>query len=134
MTDVMFEDEAYLSGIEEIIEDARQGKMFILVDDQNRENEGDLIIPASMATAENINFMARYGRGLICLSLDSKRVEKFGLPLMAQRNESRHGTAFTVSIEARRGISTGISAADRARTVAVAVSYTHLTLPTILLV
>ena len=91
MTDVMVKDEAYLSSIEEIIEDARQGKMFILVDDQNRENEGDLIIPASMATAENINFMARYGRGLICLSLDSKRVEKFGLPLMAQRNESRHG-------------------------------------------
>ena len=121
MTDVMVKDEVYLSTIEEIIEDARQGKMFILVDDQNRENEGDLVIPASMATAENINFMARYGRGLICLSLDSERVEKLGLPLMAQRNESRHGTAFTVSIEARQGISTGISAADRARTVAVAI-------------
>ena len=121
MTDVMVKDEVYLSTIEEIIEDARRGKMFILVDDQNRENEGDLVIPASMATAENVNFMARYGRGLICLSLDSERVQKLGLPLMAQRNESRHGTAFTVSIEARQGISTGISAADRARTVAVAI-------------
>ena len=121
MTEVVVKDEAYLSSIEEIIEDARQGKMFILVDDENRENEGDLVIPASMAKAETINFMARYGRGLICLSLDSERVEKLGLPLMAQRNESRHGTAFTVSIEARHGISTGISAADRARTVAVAI-------------
>ncbi|MBV40685.1 MAG: 3,4-dihydroxy-2-butanone-4-phosphate synthase [Rhodospirillaceae bacterium] len=95
--------------------------MFILVDDEGRENEGDLIIPAAMATPEAINFMARYGRGLICLSLNGERVEKLGLPLMAQRNESRHGTAFTVSIEARQGISTGISAADRARTVAVAI-------------
>ncbi|MBT4686455.1 MAG: 3,4-dihydroxy-2-butanone-4-phosphate synthase [Rhodospirillaceae bacterium] len=95
--------------------------MFILVDDEGRENEGDLIIPASMATPEAINFMARYGRGLICLSLNGERVQKLGLPLMAQRNESRHGTAFTVSIEAREGISTGISAADRARTVAVAI-------------
>jgi 3,4-dihydroxy 2-butanone 4-phosphate synthase/GTP cyclohydrolase II len=118
---VIVEDQTYLSSIKEILEDARQGKMFILVDDEGRENEGDLIIPASMATPEAINFMARYGRGLICLSLNGERVQKLGLPLMAQRNESRHGTAFTVSIEAREGISTGISAADRARTVAVAI-------------
>ena len=121
MNEIIVEDHAYLSSIEEILEDARQGRMFILVDDEGRENEGDLIIPAAMATPEAINFMARYGRGLICLSLNGERVQQLGLPLMAQRNESRHGTAFTVSIEARRGISTGISAADRARTVAVAI-------------
>ena len=121
MNEVIVEDQAYLSSIEEILEDARQGRMFILVDDEGRENEGDLIIPAAMATPEAINFMARYGRGLICLSLNGERVQQLGLPLMAQRNESRHGTAFTVSIEARHGISTGISAADRARTVAVAI-------------
>ncbi len=121
MSDVVTEQETYLSSIEEIIEDARKGKLFILVDDEGRENEGDLVIPASMATPETINFMARYGRGLICLSLTGERVQKLGLPLMAQRNESRHGTAFTVSIEARQGISTGISAADRSRTVAVAI-------------
>ncbi len=122
MNEIIVEDQNYLSSIEDILEDARQGRMFILVDDEGRENEGDLIIPASMATPEAINFMARYGRGLICLSLTSERVQQLGLPLMAQRNESRHGTAFTVSIEARQGISTGISAADRARTVAVAIS------------
>jgi len=121
VSDVIEKDQTYLSRIEDILDDARQGKMFILVDDEGRENEGDLIIPAAMATPEAINFMARYGRGLICLSLNGERVEKLGLPLMAQRNESRHGTAFTVSIEARQGISTGISAADRARTVAVAI-------------
>ncbi|MDP6691406.1 MAG: 3,4-dihydroxy-2-butanone-4-phosphate synthase [Alphaproteobacteria bacterium] len=121
MSDVIEEDQTYLSSIEDILDDARQGRMFILVDDEGRENEGDLIIPAAMATPEAINFMARYGRGLICLSLNGERVQKLGLPLMAQRNESRHGTAFTVSIEARQGISTGISAADRARTVAVAI-------------
>ena len=121
MNEIIVEDQAYLSSIEEILEDARQGRMFILVDDEGRENEGDLIIPAAMATPEAINFMARYGRGLICLSLNGERVQQLGLPLMAQRNESRHGTAFTVSIEARHGISTGISAADRARTVAVAI-------------
>jgi len=121
VNEIIVEDHAYLSSIEEILEDARQGRMFILVDDEGRENEGDLIIPAAMATPEAINFMARYGRGLICLSLNGERVQQLGLPLMAQRNESRHGTAFTVSIEARRGISTGISAADRARTVAVAI-------------
>ena len=121
MSDVIEEDQTYLSSIEDILEDARQGRIFILVDDEGRENEGDLIVPAAMATPEAINFMARYGRGLICLSLNGERVQKLGLPLMAQRNESRHGTAFTVSIEARQGISTGISAADRARTVAVAI-------------
>lgn len=109
-----------LSPIEDIIADARAGKMFILVDDEDRENEGDLIIPAQFADTQAINFMAKHGRGLICLALDSAQVERLGLPQMARHNESRHKTAFTVSIEAREGITTGISAADRARTVAVA--------------
>ncbi len=109
-----------LSPIEDIIADAEAGKMFILVDDEDRENEGDLVIPAQFASTEAINFMAKHGRGLICLSLDSKQVERLGLPPMARHNESRHKTAFTISIEAREGITTGISAADRARTVAVA--------------
>lgn len=111
----------YLSSIEEIIEDARNGRMFILVDDENRENEGDLVIPAQMATPEAINFMAKHGRGLICLALARERVEQLNLPLMAQRNTSRHHTAFTVSIEAREGVTTGISASDRARTISVAI-------------
>jgi len=106
---------------DEIIEEARRGRMFVLVDDEDRENEGDLVIPAQMATPEAINFMARYGRGLICLALTGKRVEELGLPLMAQNNGTRHQTAFTVSIEAREGVTTGISAADRARTIAVAI-------------
>lgn len=110
-----------LSSIEDIIEDARNGRMFILVDDEERENEGDLVIPGQMATPDAINFMAKYGRGLICLSLDSNRVEELQLPLMARANESRHQTAFTVSIEAREGVSTGISASDRARTISVAI-------------
>ncbi len=110
-----------LSPIEDIIEDARRGKCIVLVDDEDRENEGDLIIPAECATAEIINFMAKYGRGLICLPLARERVEQLGLPLMAQNNGTRHKTAFTVSIEAREGVATGISAADRARTVAVAI-------------
>lgn len=110
-----------MSSIEEIIEDARNGKMFILVDHEDRENEGDLIIPAQMATPNAINFMAMHGRGLVCLALTAARVEALGLPLMASSNSSRHETAFTVSIEAREGISTGISAHDRARTVAVAI-------------
>jgi 3,4-dihydroxy 2-butanone 4-phosphate synthase/GTP cyclohydrolase II len=113
-----------LSSIEEIIEDARNGRMFILVDDESRENEGDLVIPAQMATPDAINFMARYGRGLICLSMTRERVERLGLPLMARQNASRHQTAFTVSIEAREGVTTGISASDRARTVAVAIDPT----------
>ena len=106
---------------EEIIDEARNGRMFILVDDEDRENEGDLVIPAQMATPDAINFMARYGRGLICLTLASDRVKALGLPLMAQHNGTRHATAFTVSIEAREGVTTGISAADRARTIAVAI-------------
>ena len=110
-----------VSSVEEILDDARNGRMFILVDHEDRENEGDLIIPAQMATPEAINFMATYGRGLICLSLPGERVDALGLPLMASYNSSRHETAFTVSIEAREGVTTGISAHDRARTVAVAI-------------
>ena len=111
----------FLSSIDEVIEDARNGRMFILVDHEGRENEGDLVIPAQMATPEAINFMAKNGRGLICLAMMRERIEELGLPLMAQHNESRHQTAFTVSIEAREGVSTGISVADRARTIAVAI-------------
>jgi len=110
-----------ISSIEEILDDARNGRMFILVDHEDRENEGDLVIPAQMATPEAINFMATHGRGLICLSLPGERIDALGLPLMASQNSSRHETAFTVSIEAREGVSTGISAHDRARTVAVAI-------------
>ena len=90
-----------ISSIEEIIDDARNGKMFILVDHEDRENEGDLIIPAEMATAETVNFMAKYGRGLICLALTGDRVDHLNLPLMSSHNSSRHETAFTISIEAR---------------------------------
>ena len=114
-----------ISSIEEIIEDARNGRMFILVDHEDRENEGDLVIPAQMATPETINFMATHGRGLVCLSLPGERIDALGLPLMASQNSSRHETAFTVSIEAREGVTTGISAHDRARTVAVAIDPTH---------
>jgi len=106
---------------EDIIEEARKGRMFILVDDEDRENEGDLVVPAQWATSEAINFMAKHARGLICLALTRERVEQLGLKLMAQNNGTRHQTAFTVSIEAREGVTTGISAADRARTVAVAI-------------
>ena len=112
------------SPIEEIIDAARNGKMFVLVDDEDRENEGDLVIPAQMATPDAINFMAKHGRGLVCLALSRERVEQLKLPLMAQHNESRLQTAFTVSIEARDGITTGISASDRARTIAVAIDAT----------
>ncbi|CAO3444382.1 3,4-dihydroxy-2-butanone 4-phosphate synthase (EC 4.1.99.12) / GTP cyclohydrolase II (EC 3.5.4.25) [Azospirillum argentinense] len=111
----------YLSRPEEILEEARQGKMFILVDDEDRENEGDLVIPAQCATPEAVNFMAKYGRGLICLAMDQNHIERLRLPLMAQQNGTRHQTAFTVSIEAREGVTTGISAADRARTIQVAI-------------
>src|SRR5688500_1402780 len=110
-----------LVGAEAIIDEARNGRMFILVDDDDRENEGDLVIPAQMATPDAINFMARHGRGLICLALTKERVDALGLQPMASSNRSRNETAFTVSIEAREGISTGISAADRARTIAVAI-------------
>jgi len=110
-----------LSSIEEILEDARQGKMFILVDDENRENEGDLVIPAAKADAEAINFMARYGRGLICLALTQQRSSELGLGVLSKRNASRHDTAFTISIEAKEGVTTGISAADRGQTIKVAI-------------
>ncbi len=110
-----------ISSVEEIIEDARNGRMFILVDHEDRENEGDLVIPAEMCTPQAINFMATHGRGLICLTLTGERVDQLGLPLMSPKNSSRHETAFTLSIEAREGVSTGISAADRALTVAVAI-------------
>ncbi len=110
-----------ISAIEEIIDEARNGRMFILIDHEDRENEGDLVIPAQMTTPDAINFMAREGRGLICLSLTGKRCDALGLELMASHNSSRHETNFTVSIEAREGVSTGISAHDRAHTVAVAI-------------
>jgi 3,4-dihydroxy 2-butanone 4-phosphate synthase / GTP cyclohydrolase II len=115
---------AYLSAPEEIIDEARNGRMFILVDDEDRENEGDLVIPAQMATPDAINFMARHGRGLICLALSKARVNQLGLDLMSRKNGTRHETAFTVSIEAREGVTTGISAADRARTISVAIDGT----------
>ena len=110
-----------ISAIEEIIEDARNGRMFILVDHEDRENEGDLVIPAQMATPDAINFMAMHGRGLICLAMTGERIDQLGLPLMSASNQSRHETAFTTSIEAREGVTTGISAHDRARTVSVAI-------------
>ena len=111
-----------LSPIHEIIEDARNGKMYILVDDPDRENEGDLIIPAQYANPESINFMAKYGRGLICLAMTKERIEELDLPLMNPKNIKNDLTAFTVSIEAKEGITTGISAADRAHTIAVAIN------------
>ena len=110
-----------LSTIEEVIADAKAGKLFILVDDEDRENEGDLCVVAECATANAINFMAKYGRGLICLALTRQRTETLGLAMMDRRNESRHETAFTVSIEAREGVTTGISAHDRAHTIKTAI-------------
>ena len=112
----------YLAPAADLIEEARAGRMFILVDDEDRENEGDLVIPAQFATPEAINFMARHARGLICLAMTRHRVEQLGLPLMSQSNSTRHQTAFTVSIEAKDGVTTGISAADRARTISVAIN------------
>ena len=114
-------DLTFLSPISEIIEEARNGRMFILVDDEDRENEGDLVIPAQMATPDAINFMAKNGRGLICLSLTKQRVKELDLPLMPRDNRQRQSTAFTVSIEAAEGVTTGISAGDRARSIAVAI-------------
>ena len=108
------------NSIEKIISDAKKGKMYILVDDENRENEGDLIFSAKDVTADKINFMAKFGRGLICLALDTIQAKKLNLNYMAPKNESRNQTAFTVSIEAKKGISTGISAKDRATTIKVA--------------
>ncbi|MDB5365190.1 MAG: 3,4-dihydroxy-2-butanone-4-phosphate synthase [Rhodospirillales bacterium] len=115
------EDLAAISSTEEIIDEARNGRMFILIDDEDRENEGDLVIPAQMVTPAAVNFMAKHGRGLICLALDRSRVDALGLPLVARRHSSRLETAFTVSIEARDGVTTGISAADRAHTIQVAI-------------
>lgn len=111
-----------IAKIEAALEDIRQGKMVILIDDEDRENEGDLTMAAEMVTPEAINFMAREGRGLICLSLTEERADHLDLPLMVQNNSSSFGTAFTVSIEARRGVTTGISAADRAHTIQVAIA------------
>jgi len=110
------------SSIPSIIKDAKKGKMFILVDDENRENEGDLVIPGSKCNSKVINFMAKHGRGLICLALTKKQIERLRLPLMSPINKSRMQTAFTVSIEAKKGISTGISAFDRAKTIKVAIN------------
>ena len=109
------------SKITEILNDAKRGKMFILVDDEGRENEGDLVIPASKATANSINFMAKYGRGLICLALNQSQVNKLNLSLMSPINNSRTQTAFTVSIDSKKGITTGISAHDRALTIKTAI-------------
>ncbi len=115
---------AFLSSPEEIIDEARNGRMFILVDDEDRENEGDLIIPGQMATPDAVNFMAKHGRGLICLAITQSRADQLGLEPMSRRNGTSMGTAFTVSIEAKEGVTTGISAADRARTIAVATDST----------
>ena len=116
--------ESAISPIEDIIEDARNGRPYILVDAEDRENEGDVIIPAQFATPDQINFMAKHARGLICLSISAERARALRLPPMAIDNQSGHGTAFTVSIEAREGVTTGISAHDRAHTIAVAVDPT----------
>lgn len=118
------DDRPALVGIEEIIDEARNGRMYILVDDEDRENEGDLIIPAQMATPNAVNFMATHGRGLICLALSRSRVEALGLEPMTANNTESMQTAFTISIEAKEGVTTGISAADRARTVSVAIDAT----------
>src|SRR5690606_29915308 len=115
------DDRPVLVPIEEIIDEARNGRMFVLVDDEDRENEGDLVIPAQMATPAAINFMATHGRGLICLALTSERCAQLDLELMSRNNKTRPETAFTISIEAREGVTTGISAADRARTISVAI-------------
>jgi 3,4-dihydroxy 2-butanone 4-phosphate synthase/GTP cyclohydrolase II len=112
----------YLCSAEDLIAEAQAGRMFVLVDDEDRENEGDLVIPAQFATPEAVNFMIRHARGLVCLAMTRQRVEQLGLPLMSQSNGTRHQTAFTVSIEARDGVTTGISAADRAHTVARAIN------------
>jgi len=110
-----------LVGIEEAVEEIRQGRMVILVDDEDRENEGDLTMAAEKVTPEAVNFMTKHGRGLLCLSMTSEKIETLGLPMMVGHNESRYGTAFTVSIDAAKGITTGISAHDRAVTILAAV-------------
>ena len=114
------------SRIDEILQDAKRGRIFILVDDEGRENEGDLVIPASKVTAKSINFMVKYGRGLVCLSLNQAQVNKLNLSLMSPLNKSRTQTAFTVSIDAKKGVTTGISAHDRARTIKTAIKKTLL--------
>ena len=114
----------YISKIEVVIEDARNGRMFILMDADDRENEGDLVIPAQMCTPEAVNFMAKHGRGLICLSITQERATQLNIPMMTQVNAAQHQTAFTVSIEAKEGVSTGISAHDRAHTISVAIDPT----------
>ena len=114
--------EKFLSPIKDILRDAKKGKMFILVDDGDRENEGDLVIPGSKCNSKNINFMAKHGRGLICLALTKKQIDNLKLPLMSPNNRSRMQTAFTISIEAKRGITTGISAQDRAKTIKTAIN------------
>ena len=116
------DDQAVLSSMEDIIADIRNGKPVIIVDDEDRENEGDLVIPAQMATPENINFMAKEGRGLICLPMEEQMVDRLGLQLMGRGNNAQHRTAFTVSIEAKEGVTTGISAADRAHTIQTAIN------------
>jgi 3,4-dihydroxy 2-butanone 4-phosphate synthase/GTP cyclohydrolase II len=121
---VYAEGKGFLSPIDEIIEDMRNGRMIILVDAEDRENEGDLVIPAQMATPDAINFMAKHGRGLVCLSLTRQRADQLRLEYMTRQNEARNRTAFTVSIEAREGIATGISAHDRARTISTAIDPT----------
>jgi len=122
MTISVFHD--YISQIEDVIEDARNGRMFILVDAEDRENEGDLVIPAQMCTPQAVNFMAKNGRGLICLALTQERAQQLNIPMMTQVNGTPNQTAFTVSIEAKEGISTGISAHDRAHTISVAIDPT----------
>ena len=111
-----------MASSEQLIEAIGQGKMVVLVDDEDRENEGDLVMAADAVTPQAINFMARYGRGLICLTLTQDRCRQLNLPLMVNQNRSSHGTAFTLSIEAATGVTTGISAADRARTIQAAVA------------
>ena len=118
------EGKGFLSPIDDIIEDLRNGRMIVLVDAEDRENEGDLVIPAQMATPDAINFMAKHGRGLVCLSLTRQRADQLQLEYMSRQNEARKRTAFTVSIEAREGVATGISAHDRARTIATAIDPT----------
>jgi len=115
---------APISSIEDIVTDLRAGRMVVLIDEEDRENEGDLILAADHVSAQAINFMARFGRGLICLTLTRERCDRLQLPPMAARNGDKKGTAFTVSIEAAEGVTTGISAADRARTVQAAVQAT----------
>jgi 3,4-dihydroxy 2-butanone 4-phosphate synthase/GTP cyclohydrolase II len=111
-----------ISSTAELIAEAQAGRMFILVDDEDRENEGDLVIPAQFATPQALAFMMRHARGLICLSLDPQQIDRLGLPMMALANQQRHQTAFTVSVDAREGISTGVSARDRAHTIAIAIN------------